>query len=332
MTSSPFLESRFPVGSSARMVESLIGFSAAYGQLTAATLTAVAVLPEALATITAYQQAKPILEHALEEGPRRRAERRLQGRLALSHVSFRYGADGPAALDDVSIEAAEGEFIALVGASGCGKSTILRLLLGFERPAEGVVSYDGVDLAALDSDSVRRQMGVVLQDSRPLAGDIYSCISGGVEMEQAAVLQAARLADIEKDIEAMPMGLHTPIAEGAPAFSGGQRQRLMIARALVRSPKILLLDEATSALDNATQAAIRRNIDGLNVTRVVAAHRLSTIARADRIYVLEAGRVAQVGTYPELMVRPGAFQRLARLQARIPSDPLVHGDRRDCQS
>src|SRR5262245_34350124 len=202
---------------------------------------------------------------------------------------FRSADDGPPILRDVSFHVDPGELVAFVGPSGSGKSTILKLLLGFEELESGSIYYDGQDLASLDILEVRRQMGVVLQSSRLFAGAIFSNIvaSGNATLEEA--WEAAAQAGIADDIKAMPMKMHTLIAEQAGTLSGGQKQRLMIARALVNRPRILLFDEATSALDNRTQAQVTAGLEKLKVTRVVVAHRLSTIANADRIYVFERG-------------------------------------------
>jgi ABC-type bacteriocin/lantibiotic exporter with double-glycine peptidase domain len=215
----------------------------------------------------------------------------------------------------VSFDAHPGEFIALVGPSGSGKSTLLRLLLGFEQPESGSIAYDGYDLAGLDPWRLRRQLGVVLQDGHLLPGDIFTNIVGSaVDLTLNDAWDAARLAGLDKDIEQMPMGMHTIMTEGAGTLSGGQRQRLMIARALVTKPRIVFFDEATSALDNPTQAVVTESLDRLRATRVVIAHRLSTIISADRIFVLDEGRIVQTGTYEQLVNRPGMFHELVRRQ------------------
>jgi ATP-binding cassette subfamily C protein len=204
--------------------------------------------------------------------------------------------------------------VACVGPSGSGKSTLFRLLLGFETPLSGGVYYDGQDLAGLDVQAVRRQLGVVLQNGKLMPGDIFTNIVGSAPLTHEDAMQAVVMAGMEDDIKAMPMGLHTVISEGAGTISGGQKQRLMVARAIVRKPRILLFDEATSALDNRTQAIVANSVSTLKATRVVIAHRLSTVVHADRIFVIDAGRVVETGTYDELMQRNGAFAELARRQ------------------
>jgi ABC-type bacteriocin/lantibiotic exporter with double-glycine peptidase domain len=219
----------------------------------------------------------------------------------------------PIILNDVSFYADPGEFVAIVGPSGSGKSTILRLLLGFETPELGAVYYDNFDLAQLNLEAVRRQLGVVLQNGRIGTGSIFENITAGALVSHEQALEAAQMAGFADDIALLPMGMHTVISEGGSNLSGGQRQRLLIARALVNKPKIILMDEATSSLDNRTQAIVTESLDQLNATRIVIAHRLSTIANADRIYVLEAGRVVQVGSFVELVKQQGLFaQQVAR--------------------
>jgi len=198
--------------------------------------------------------------------------------------------------------------------SGSGKSTLLRILLGFEIPATGTVYYDGQDLAGLDVHAVRRQCGVVLQNGRIGSGSLFENITGGALVSLGQAWEAARMAGFAADIEQMPMGMHTVISEGGLNLSGGQRQRLIIARAIVLRPKIILLDEATSALDNRTQAIVAESLEQLNATRIVIAHRLSTIRNADRIYVIEAGRIVQVGQFDDLVNQEGLFARLAARQ------------------
>jgi ATP-binding cassette subfamily C protein len=236
------------------------------------------------------------------------------GGIEVSHVSFRYEPHGPLILDDVSLRIRPGEFVAVVGPSGSGKSTLLRILLGFEACTEGAVFYDGQDLAGLDLRVVRQQIGVVLQNSRVTAGDVYTNIVGSSGRSIEDAWAAARGAALDQDIEAMPMGMHTVISQGGATFSGGQKQRLLIARALASRPSILFFDEATSALDNVTQAAVSDSLERLRVTRVVIAHRLTTIRHADTIVVLDRGRIVEMGRYEELMQKRGAFFALARRQ------------------
>ncbi len=216
-------------------------------------------------------------------------------------------------LTDIDLAIRPGEFVAIVGASGSGKSTLLRLLLGFERPSRGTVRYDGEDLASLDLKSPGSHLGTVLQAGRLWAGDLYANIAGATSLGVDEAWEAARAAGLA-DIEAMPMGLYTLVGEGVSTLSGGQRQRVLIARALAGKPRVLLLDEATSALDNLSQAAVLESLEKLAATRVVIAHRLSTVRNADRIVVLERGRIVQQGTFRELADRPGPFAAMLRRQ------------------
>jgi ATP-binding cassette subfamily C protein len=282
-------------------------FSGALTQLVQAAIGLVGIAP-------AYQSAKPILDAVPEADPSKPPAGELTGRIELSHIYFRYGKDGHLVLKDISLKINPGEFVAFVGPSGSGKSTIFRILLGFEQPESGTVFFDGQDIATLDVASVRQQMGIVLQNSTLFSGDIFQNIvcAGPFTLDQA--WEAARMAGLDKDLQAMPMGMYTMVGVGGAGLSGGQRQRLMIARAIVGRPRILLFDEATSALDNQTQAVVSRSLDNMRATRVVIAHRLTTVMRADRIFVVEKGEIVQAGTYEELMKQPGVFAELAKRQ------------------
>ncbi|MGO9241945.1 MAG: NHLP bacteriocin export ABC transporter permease/ATPase subunit [Bryobacteraceae bacterium] len=262
-----------------------------------------------------WNRVRGILEETPEVDTSKSSVGRLHGRIDIEHATFRYRHDGPLTLDGVTIHATPGQCIALTGPSGSGKSTILNLLLHFETPMSGAIYLDGHELSSLDITAVRRQIGVVTQDGKIMSGSIFENIASGgfCTMEQA--WEAARAAGLAEDIENMPMGMHTVISEGGGNISGGQRQRLLIARALVRNPSIVVFDEATSALDNRTQAIVTASLNRLKVTRILVAHRLSTIRQADRIYVIEAGRVVQQGSYDELMTQEGLFARLVQRQS-----------------
>jgi ATP-binding cassette subfamily C protein len=261
-----------------------------------------------------FERARPILETLPETSDAKGEPGGLTGNIEISHAFFRYRPDTPLVLRDLSLSVRPGEFVALVGASGCGKSTLFRLLLGFDRLDSGAIHFDGQDLAGMNPQAVRRQIGVVLQNGQLQTGDIFENIAGTRPLTIDDAWAAASLAGLEDDIRAMPMGMHTVISEGGGGLSGGQRQRLMIARAIASRPRILLFDEATSALDNLTQAIVSRSLEQLEATRIVIAHRLSTIVKADRIFVLEAGRVVQSGSYAELIAQEGLFAKLAQRQ------------------
>ena len=272
------------------------------------------VITQLLAVRPQVERVRPLLDAAPEVAEDKPEPGPLSGAIEVSYLSFRYAPDGPLVLNEVSLAAAPGDFIALVGPSGSGKSTLLRLLLGFETPEAGGILFDGQDLASIDPTAVRRQMGVVMQNAQLLPRPLYDNILGtsGGTLDDA--WEAAERVGLAEDIRQMPMGMQTVILEGGGALSGGQMQRLMIARAIVGRPKILLLDEATSALDNRTQAIVTASLDRLRVTRIVVAHRLSTVVNADRIYVMEDGRIVETGTYAELLAAQGAFARLAERQ------------------
>ncbi|MFF0011093.1 NHLP bacteriocin export ABC transporter permease/ATPase subunit [Streptomyces sp. NPDC005374] len=281
-------------------------------------LTAVTSLTGSFVSVVAalplFEEIKPVLEAQPEVRTASTRPGPLTGAMEARRLSFRYSDDGPLILDDVSFEIRPGEFVAIVGPSGCGKSTLLRLLIGFDRPVSGSVLYDGQDLAALDQSAVRRQCGVVLQHAQPFTGSILDVICGTEPYTPEEALAAASMAGLAEDIQRMPMGLHT-IVSGSGAISGGQRQRLMIAQALIRRPRILFFDEATSALDNETQRTVIESTKALNATRVVIAHRLSTVLDADRVIVMENGKVAQQGPPAQLLADTGGrLHELVRRQ------------------
>ncbi len=291
-----------------------LAFNSAFGIFLGGATDLSNTITDILEIVPLWERAKPILESKSEYDPTKADPGHLMGNLSLDFVTFRYREDGPLILNEVTIKAYPGEFIAIVGPSGSGKSTIFRLLLGFETPLSGTVYYDGQDLAGLDIQAVRRQLGVVLQNVRISSGSIFDSIAAGALVTLDEAWEASRMAGFAEDIEQMPMGMHTVVSEGGTNLSGGQRQRLLIARALVLKPKIILMDEATSALDNRTQKIVTESLDRLNATRVVIAHRLSTIRNADRIYVVEAGRVIEVGRFEELVAREGIFAQLVARQ------------------
>ncbi|MBP2662602.1 MAG: bacteriocin system transporter, ATP-binding protein [Firmicutes bacterium] len=291
-----------------------LAFNFAFMTFMSAMMSVVTAVIIALPVIPVYERIKPILETMPEVDKSRECPGELTGRIEVTRLSFQYQNDGPLILQDVALHINPGDFVAIVGASGSGKSTLLRLLLGFEQPSAGGVFYDGQELGALDVRAVRRQLGVVLQSGSLMAGDIFSNIAGASSVELSEAWEAARMAGIEEDIKEMPMGMHTFVNEGASTLSGGQRQRLLIARAIVKKPRIIFFDEATSALDNKTQSIISESLEQLQATRIVIAHRLSTIVNADRIYVMDRGQIVQQGTYKELMDEPGLFAMMAKRQ------------------
>lgn len=292
----------------------LLAFLAAFTQFMTAALTLSSTVLSVAGVVPIYDRAKPIL-HALPEVTEDKSSPGvLTGEVELNHVDFSYQSDSPLVLRDLNLRILPGQSVAFVGSSGCGKSTLLRLLLGFERPSAGAIYFDGQDLAGLDLQAVRRQIGVVLQTSRLMSGSIFENIAGSAPLSMDEVLDACRLAGLEEDIRRMPMGLHTNITDGGGGVSGGQRQRLLIARAIVKRPRLLLFDEATSALDNHTQGLVTRSLLSLQATRIIIAHRLSTVIDVDKIFVFEKGSVAESGTYAQLISKKGLFFELAERQ------------------
>jgi ATP-binding cassette subfamily C protein len=302
-------------GDSSRLAApQFLGFSAAFAQFLVAVLATTLALSLATSVIPVIEDIRPILRATSEADTSKRDPGELSGAVHLDHVSFRYGPQGSIVLDDVSLVAEPGERVAIVGPSGSGKSTILRLLLGFDRPTSGYVLYDGVDLAQLDVYAVREQIGSVLQDAQLMPTDILTNISGQLQLSPPEAWQAASLAEIAEDIRRLPMGMHTMVSEAGTTFSRGQRQRLLIARAIASRPKILIFDEATSALDNRTQESVMANLARLRITLITIAHRLSTVINADRIYVVIDGKVVASGTYEELLAHSTVFADLVRRQ------------------
>jgi NHLM bacteriocin system ABC transporter ATP-binding protein len=291
-----------------------IAFNTAFTQALSATTGLTGVATFLAQSRPLYDSARPVLETPREMETVQADPGILSGAVEVSHVTFRYAPDAPTVLSDVSFAVEAGEFVAVVGPSGAGKSSLLRILLGFEQPEVGSIRFDGKDLDSLDLRSVRRQVGVVTQSVRLLPGDIFTNIVGTRQLSMDEAWEAAEVAGIADDIRAMPMQMHTFVSEGAGTFSGGQRQRLLIARAVAGKPRLLLFDEATSALDNRTQAQVSEAIAGLRAARVVIAHRLSTIRYADKIVVLQDGQIAQSGSYEKLMDAGGPFATLARRQ------------------
>ena len=292
-----------------------LAFYAAYGVVTGAFSSFGGTVTSAAQILPILEMAEPILEAEPEMAEEKEIVTKLSGGIELSGVSFRYQENGPCVIDDLNLKVKAGEYVAVVGRTGCGKSTLMRLLLGFETPEKGAIYYDRKDIRSLDLQSLRRRMGVVTQDGSLFLGDIFANITvSAPRLSLDEAWEAAELAGIADDIRAMPMGMQTVIGEGQGGISGGQKQRIMIARAIAPKPKILLLDEATSALDNRTQKQVSDALDQLKCTRIVIAHRLSTIQNCDRILVLDGGKIAEEGTYSELIRKDGIFAELVARQ------------------
>lgn len=290
-------------------------FDTAYGMVSGAfaSLAGIALTVAQIKPI--LNMVKPFFDAVPEVSDGKQVITRLSGGIELSNVSFRYSENMPLVVDDMSLKIRPGQYVAIVGKTGCGKSTLMRLLLGFEHPQKGAIYYDGRDLERIDLRSLRRRIGAVMQNGKLFQGDIYSnIVISALWLSQDEAWEAAELAGIADDIRTMPMGMNTIISEGSGGISGGQRQRLMIARAIAPKPRILMFDEATSALDNITQKKISEALASLKCTRIVIAHRLSTIKQCDRIIVLDRGKIIEDGKYDELIEKNGFFAELVARQ------------------
>lgn len=296
-------------------VADFYAFNTAYA-MTSGAFMALAEIARSMAQIKPIMDVvKPILEAEPEVSEGKQVITRLTGNIELNNVSFRYNDSMPLVIDDLSLKIRAGQYVAIVGETGCGKSTLMRLLLGFEAPQKGAIYYDGKDLGGIDLKSLRRRIGVVMQNGKLFSGDIFSnIVITAPQLTLDEAWEAAEIAGIAEDIRHMPMGMHTRISEGSGGISGGQKQRLMIARAVAPKPNILMFDEATSALDNLTQKKVSESLDKLKCTRIVIAHRLSTIRHCDRILYLEKGKILEDGSYEELIEKKGKFAELVKKQ------------------
>jgi NHLM bacteriocin system ABC transporter ATP-binding protein len=292
-----------------------IAFSAAFGMTNGAMMSLAGVAGDIAHIGPILEMAAPILETAPETNEDKKIIQKLNGSIELDNITFGYSEESPVVIDNLSLKIRKGQYVAIVGKTGCGKSTLMRLLLGFEKPQKGAVYYDGEDISRVDLKSLRKHIGVVLQNGKLFQGNIFSNITiaaPALTLDEA--WEAAEMAGIAEDIRAMPMGMHTMISEGSGGISGGQRQRIIIARAVASKPKVLMFDEATSALDNLTQKQVSDSLAGLKCTRIVIAHRLSTIKQCDRIIVMDEGKIVEEGTYDELTGRGGVFTELVKRQ------------------
>ena len=292
-----------------------MAFNAAYGMLMGAFTSMAGTVLQVAQIKPVLEMAEPFLKAEPEMSDGREILTRLSGAIELNNVYFRYNEDMPYVVDGLSLKIRPGEYIAIVGKTGCGKSTLVRLLLGFEKAEKGGIYFDGKDINKVDLRSLRRKIGTVTQDGGLFQGDIYSnIVISAPHLTLDDAWKAAEMAGIADDIRAMPMGMQTLISEGQGGISGGQKQRIMIARAIAPGPKILIFDEATSALDNKTQRQVSEALDGLKCTRIVIAHRLSTIKNCDRILVLNQGKILEEGTYEQLIDQNGYFAQLVERQ------------------
>ncbi len=296
-------------------IGSFLAFHVAFGQFSGSVLAVTGAISTVIESVPLYERVRPVLEAKSEYHASKPSVGTLRGKIQLTNVNFTYTQGEALVLQRISFTIEPGEYVAIVGTSGSGKSTLVRLLLGFEKPNSGSVLIDNRDLNDVDIRSIRSQMSTVLQNSSIMQGSIYdNIISGRNHLTLDEVWVACEKAGLKDDIESLPMGLHTVIAEGGIGLSGGQRQRLLIARALISPSSILLFDEATSALDNLTQAVVQKSLNSVNATRVVIAHRLSTVRDVDRILVIDKGQVIEDGGYDELVEQGGMFSELVKRQ------------------
>ena len=294
---------------------SYLAFNAAYGSLMGAFMALAGIALQSANIKPIIEMAEPFLKAEPEAADNKEMITSISGAIELNNVYFRYGEDMPYIVNDMSLKIKAGEYIAIVGRTGCGKSTLMRLLLGFEQPERGAIYYDNKDMKSLDLCSLRRKIGSVTQNGGLFQGDIYSnIVISAPELTLQDAWEAAEIAGIADDIRAMPMGMQTMISEGQGGVSGGQKQRIMIARAIAPKPKLLLFDEATSALDNKTQKQVSDALDKMGCTRIVIAHRLSTIRNCDRILFLDKGIIIEDGSYDELIAKGGHFAELVERQ------------------
>lgn len=292
-----------------------MSFNAAYGMLLGSFVQFVGMAMQIADFKPTLEMIEPIFKAVPEVSLGKKVVARLSGSIELNNVSFKYNESMPNVIDNLSLKIRSGQYVAIVGTTGCGKSTLMRLMLGFETPQKGAIYYDGNDITTVDLKSLRRNIGTVLQSGKLFSGDIYSNIvisNPKLSLEQA--WEAAEMAGVADDIRSMPMQMHTIVSEGSGGISGGQRQRLMIARAIAPKPRILMFDEATSALDNITQRIVSESLAKLRCTRIVIAHRLSTIKECDRIIVLDKGKIVGDDNYENLIKTNKFFAELVERQ------------------
>ena len=305
----------FVAGTTGVTLADFMAFSVAFSGVSGAIMALAPLATKYAEMKPMLEVIEPILDTEPEVSENKKIITKLSGGIEIDNISFRYNENSPMILHNISLKIKPGQYVAIVGKTGCGKSTLMRLLLGFEKPLKGAIYYDGQDVNSLDLKSLRQNIGAVMQNGKLFQGDIYSnIVISAPWLNLDSAWEAAKLASIDEDIKDMPMGMHTIISEGSGGVSGGQKQRLMIARAIAPRPSILMFDEATSALDNITQKQISQSLDELNSTRIVIAHRLSTIKNCDRIIVLDKGHIIEDGKYDELIANNGYFAELVKRQ------------------
>ena len=292
-----------------------MAFNSAFGSFSAAVIALIEGLLNLYQMKPIFERVEPLINTSVEDTGEKEIPEKLNGRVTFNNVHFAYEKNGKSILNGITLDIAPGEYIGIVGDSGCGKSTMIKLLLGFEEPDQGQICYDGKNLKQMDIREVRRNLGVVLQNGKLITGSIYENITiTAPKTPLKDVMEVIEAVGLKEDVDHMPMGVHTVLSESSGTISGGQQQRILIARAIISHPSILIFDEATSALDNLTQATVCESLDKMNVTRIVVAHRLSTIKNCDRIIVIQEGRIAEQGNYESLMKQNGLFYQLASRQ------------------
>lgn len=306
-------------------VAEYFAFNAAYGMVNSAFLALAGIALSVAEIRPTLEMVKPLFDAEPEVSENKEVVGRLSGSIELNNITFKYVDDMPPVLDNLSLKIKAGQYVAIVGKTGCGKSTLMRIMLGFENPQKGAVYFDGKDIKSVDLKSLRQKIGTVMQDGKLFTGDLFSNITiSSPWLTVKDAWEAAEIAGIAQDIRDMPMGMHTLISEGQGGISGGQRQRILIARAVASKPKILMFDEATSALDNVTQKQVSEALDKMKCTRIVIAHRLSTIRQCDRIIVLDHGKIIEDGTYEELISKNGDFAELVARQRLDDTEYVGH--------
>lgn len=299
-------------------VADYFSFNASYGYISS-TFTAISTLAISTAAIKPILKLlRPVFDAVPESDNNAEIISDIRVDIELKDISFDYGENTKPVFTGLNLKINKGDYVAVVGRTGCGKTTLVRLLLGLEKPTNGRIIFDNKDLETINKKSLRQHIGTVMQDGKLFAGTIYdNIVISNPSLKSEDVWKAAEIACISDDIKAMPLGMRTKLQDGGLSLSGAQRQRLLIARSIASKPDILIFDEATSSLDNITQEKIKESLDSLHCTRIVVAHRLSTIQKFNRILVLENGKIAEEGTYSDLIEKNGIFKGLVEGQRLI---------------
>ena len=294
---------------------SFIAFNAAYASFNGSFASAVDIIADVSGRVSVlWGRVEPILITDVETGFKNSAVRKeISGSFEVSKLTYAFPDSQSLLFDQLSLSIPAGKYTAITGPSGCGKSTLMRFILGFLKPTSGEILVDGESLENLSIRSYRKQIGVVMQSASFNPGSIYDIICGGLHRSENEVWEALRKAAVDDEVRQLPMGLETLLTDSGSSLSGGQMQRIAIARALMNNPSVLILDEATSALDNISQKIISDMIDQMSITRIAIAHRLSTIRHADQIIVLQKGKPVEIGTWEEHIEAGGYLSKINSL-------------------